>query len=51
MNTSDPNTMAQAIIALHATSLALAETQPNAVVFTNDKPVYRAVKAACRSMG
>lgn len=43
--------MAQAIIALHATSLALAETQPNAVVFTNDKPVYRAVKAACRSMG
>ena len=43
--------MAQAIIALHATSLALADTQPNAVVFTNDKPVYRAVKAACRSMG
>ena len=47
MNTSDHNAMVQAIIAAHASRLALPTLQLDAIQFTNDQPAYRAVKAAC----
>lgn len=45
------NYMAQAIVAQHRSTLALAPPAPTAPVFDDEAPVYRAAKQACRDLG